>query len=92
MQFKYFYREWMNEGKWTNALVTVWVTSCVRVGSHFIMTRTHFSVKETETQRGEDRAQDIQQRSLGLLFLKCVCPSTLVIAPAPLLVSLSLFL
>ena len=66
----------MNEGEWTNALVTVWVTSCVWVGSHFIMTRTHFSVKETETQRGEDPAQDIQQRSLGLLFLKCVCPST----------------
>lgn len=40
----------MNEGEWTNTLVTVWVTSCVQVGSHFIMTRTHFSVKETETQ------------------------------------------
>lgn len=56
MQSKYFCLKGMNEGDWTDALVTVWVTSCARVGSHFIITRTHFSAEETKIQRGEDRA------------------------------------
>ena len=62
----------MNEGEWTGALVTLWVTSCTWLGSHFIVTRTHFSAEETETQRGEGRAQDTQQRSLGLLREMCL--------------------
>lgn len=69
MQPRHF---WMNEGEWTNVPHTVWVTSHTWVRSHCIITRTHFSAGETETQRGEGRGQDTQQRRRGAALHTCL--------------------
>lgn len=63
MQFEQFYVEWINRSEGTNASDSGWVTSYTW---GLILSSPEFLFQlGKQIQRGEDRGQDTQQRSLG---------------------------